>query len=240
MDLFEPGEPSRTPSASSESSSSSATDPILAAAYDTAYEISNAFFQAFKSVDWNTTKLLLNLQQLSLELSACTLGMASHMSALMTRIASAKAHVDNLLLQQAGSDHPGASGYTMEPALGFPAQCMLLASSIYINLFLLRLPPENSRFAWIVDLFIQNYEAGEAIIGEFYPPERAFWILYVSGCAATGRNQRLWVLHQLYEVRCSLQLVNWSDAENVLEKTAWIKRPESQRDRALWEEVEFT
>jgi hypothetical protein len=88
----------RRPSTSNNTSNSSAARPAAASAYSAAYILGSLCFEAIKSIDWETTRMFLDLRSLSAEIAANDAGI--HLSrpvGLIDHMSSAQKYIDSLI-----------------------------------------------------------------------------------------------------------------------------------------------
>ena len=114
------------------------------------------------------------------------------------------------------------------------------SATIFVYLFLRRIPIQSPVFDWMIDLLQQDFERTEHCIQQMYSPELLFWILFVAGTASLGRPKRVWFRSELAKNLGYLELNSWSAAKQVLEKLAWLETSGESLGRSLWEELEDT
>lgn len=164
-------------------------------------------------------------------------------SELADAICSAEKHIESLIHERiervdTNEHNPEFASLVLEHGNTIPLMSYALSGSIYIYLFIRRIPIESSVFDWMVDLFQQDFERTEAAIHTLYSPEQLWWMLFVVGAASLGRRERSWILRKLNLGRGILRLNGWRQAKKVLEKVAWVEIAGELHGKALWEELD--
>jgi hypothetical protein len=119
-----------------------------------------------------------------------------------------------------------------------PVGACARSATVFLYLFLRRIPIHSPVFDWMVELLQQDFERTEEYIRHLYPPALLFWILFVAGTASLGRPERAWFRCKLAKCRERLKINIWNEAKEVLEKLAWLETPGESLGGSLWEELE--
>jgi hypothetical protein len=184
-----------------------------------------------------------DLQYLSANIAASDNGMPMiDGSELADTICSAENHINSLIYERiervdTNEHNPEFASLVLGHGNIIPVMSCALSGSIYIYLFIRRIPIQSSVFDWVVDLFQQDFERTEAAILMLYPPEQLWWMLFVAGTASLGRRDRSWILRKLNLGRDILRLNGWREAKEVLKKVAWVENAGELYGKVLWEEL---
>jgi hypothetical protein len=244
-DYFEHDKLSRRPSSSSESSfsSTSTASSYIASAYEKAHSVASSSFDAINSIDWETTNMLLNLNHLSSKVSTSNSGAnIEELDDLVELISTTQKHVDSLTHKwcvdsRTVPNSEDESSLPTEQYLAFPSRCCAVVSYIYFKKFILYADLEDGTLYKLLDIVKRDFDYAQAMKLSAGTPERRFWMMYVGGCAAVGRSERLWFHRQLSFCRETLQLKTWNEAREVLKNIAWVDFPGEVYGRALWDEL---
>jgi hypothetical protein len=198
-----------------------------------------ALFEDFKCPDLQTVEMFRNLHYLS---GQVTVSMSRNNvqddAKLMENISKAEQYVE--LLIHHGGGKTGTIGLSSDNSSGTNVQSSALAGVIYVYLFLQDIPVDSPVFDWMVALLKEGFQWDESVIGQTYPAEVLFWILFVGRAAAVGRDERYWFCARLDMARRELMLNSWEEARGVLRRLAWIEGPEDSEFKELWEELDGT
>ena len=165
-------------------------------------------------------------------------------SELADTICSAEKYIDSLIHERiervdTNEHNPEFASLVLEHGNTIPVISCALSGSIYVYLFIRRIPLQSSIFDWMIDLFQQDFERTEAAIRMLYSPEQLWWMLFVVGTASLGwRRERSWILRKLNLCRDILRLNGWREAKEILEKVAWVESAGELYGKALWEELD--
>jgi len=241
--MFGENKSSRRSSTTSESSSSS--NSAVVAAYATACNIDAWAFEAIDGIDWEIVKMFVGIHCISTEIDANNSGSQRlDSSRLMERMAGVQGHIELLLVQRAASINTVSrlrredSGSSLARAVStIPFRTCTVVGSIYMNMFLLRKPADDSVFDWMVEQVKNDLENAGSVVFELSTLDRLFWMLYVAGCAAIGRSERAWFRVRLAELRSTLTLHSWDDVKMLLKRLGWVDLPSESLGMSLWEEL---
>jgi hypothetical protein len=195
-------------------------------------------------MDWDTTKMFRDLQYLSGQVLATNnRTLALDKSKIIDRICTTENHIDSLIHERiervdVNNHHRDFAFLVLLHGNPIPVRSCAISGSIFIYLFLRRIPILSPVFDWMVGLMQQDFERTEASILATYRPEIIFWMLYIAGLASLGRRQRLWFRGKLARCRMVLKLNCWREAKNILEKLAWAETLGESSGKALWQELD--
>lgn len=229
---------------------SNTTAPEVSSAHSSACELESSCMEAIHNIDWEATKMFLELRYLSNERNINEFGIhVSHAVGLISRISSAQKHIDSLICHIIESTSAGSStssfgtqdfGYLVSGTGSeiFSRLCAV-AGSMYIHLFLLQTPVEKlAAFDWMIDFLKSEMKGNPLIIRQLCPLERVFWILCVAGCAAIRRRmEKSCIADRLAGIRIDLQLETWDEAKSVLKKITWVELSNDSLGENLWLEL---
>jgi hypothetical protein len=194
-------------------------------------------------IDWETTKMFRDLQHLSGQLAAKDSGtFVGDQAELIDSICTAEKHIDSLVHERIEridpSEHnPEFAPLILEYGNPIPVRACALSATIYVYLFLRRIPILSPVFDCMVEQVREDFGRTETIVHQLYPPELLFWLLFVAGSASLRRHERSWFRGKLARYRDILKLRRWNAARKLLEKQAWLETPGEFLGRALWEEM---
>ncbi len=114
-----------------------------------------------------------------------------------------------------------------------------IAGSVYIYLFLRKIPVTSPVYDWMVSLVQEEFERfSEEVLERMYPPEITFWMLFVAGVASFKRSERGWFVRKLVSVRDTLELKGWGEAKKLLGQLAWVEGAGEEHGKTLWNELD--
>ena len=119
-----------------------------------------------------------------------------------------------------------------------PTGACARSGSIFVYMFLRRIPIHSPIFDWMVVLLQQDFERTEEIMRRLYPPELLLWILFIAGTASLGRPGRSGFRFKLIKCRSELNINSWNAAKLMLRKLAWLETPGDSLGGSSWEELE--
>jgi hypothetical protein len=162
---------------------------------------------------------------------------------LVDSVCTAEKQIDSLIHDRVekidtSEHHIEFAAPVLEKGNSIPVGACARSATIFVYLFLRRIPIHSPVFGWMIDMVRQDFERTEAYISQVYPPELLFWILFVAGTASLGRYERSWFLSKMTRYREFLKLKDWSAGKVVLEKLAWLETPGESLGVCLWEELE--
>ena len=162
---------------------------------------------------------------------------------LMDSICVTEKHIDSLIHERIErvdtcEHHIEFAAIVLGKGNTIPVGACARSATIYVYLFLRRIPIHSPVFDWMVDTVQQDFERTEASIRHIYPPVLLFWILFVAGTASLGKPQRSWFRSKLAKYRGFLKLNSWKAAKEVLETLVWLDTPGESLGGSLWEELE--
>jgi hypothetical protein len=196
-------------------------------------------FEDFKCPDMQTVEMFRNLHYLSGQVTvSMSRSNIQDDAKLMEKISKAEQYVE--LLIHYGGGTAGTIGLSSDNSSSTNVQSSALAGAIYVYLFLQHIPVDSPVFDWMVTLLKESFQWDESVIGQPYPAEVLFWILFVGRAAAVGRDERYWFCARLDMARRDLKLKSWDQAKGVLRRFAWIEGPGDPEFKELWEELDGT
>lgn len=136
-------------------------------------------------------------------------------------------------LDRAGSPSlsHGVSGRLMD----MPLRPCGVVGSIYIYMFLRKIPVDNPVFDYMVSLVREELERFDAeLLQGMFPPEIMFWMLFVAGVASLKREERPWFVMRLRREIRILGLKGWQEVRGLLGRLAWVDGVEQEGGRQLW------
>jgi hypothetical protein len=195
-----------------------------------------ALFQDFECPDLQTIEMFRNLHYLSDQITiSMSRNNVQNDAKLMENIFKAEQRIE-LVIHHGG----GTTGLISDNSSITNVQSSALAGVIYVYLFLRDIPVDSSVFDWMVTLLKEGLQSDESVIGQIYPAEVLFWVLFVGRAAAVGRDERHWFCARLDVARRDLMLSSWEEAKGVLRRLAWIEGPGDSEFKELWEELDGT
>jgi hypothetical protein len=230
-----------------QTSESAAESSRLAAAdaLQMAFRINSWSFEAISQIDWDTTRMLMDLNHLSIKAIASE--RAWIQPDFIENTLELQRIIDSLIHRRTDSttstiSSTSSSSRELAPPTGdadlvVRVRICALAGFIYVYLFLLRTPVASTVFDWMVSSVKRDFESMEVVIREMYTPQLLFWIMYTAGCAGVGRAEREWFRDRVAEIRDSLGLQKWDDARETLGKLAWVDLSDQFSCFTLWQEL---
>ena len=195
-------------------------------------------------VDGEVAQMFHDLQHISEQIAANDRGkLVGDRLEHMESICAAEKNIDLLIhdrIEQVDTnEHRREFAATvLEKGNTIPTGACARSATIFVYLFLRRVPTHSPVFDWMVKLMQQDFERTEKCIRDFYPPELLFWMLFVAGTVSLAMPERSWFRKKLVEYRDILRLHSWYSAKLVLEKLAWLETPGESLGGFLWEELE--
>ena len=195
-------------------------------------------------MDWHTAKMFRDLRYLSGQVVATNnRALEPDQSETIDGICTTEKHIDSLIHERIervdlNNHHRDFALLVLQHGNPIPVRSCAISGSIFVYLFLRRIPILSPIFDWMVGLMQQDFERTEATILATYRPEIIFWMLFIAGLASLGRRQRLWFRERLVRSRMVLELNCWMEAKDVLESLAWAETLGESSGRALWQELD--
>jgi len=200
------------------------------AAYDDGYSVHHYFLNNVIGLDPDIARIFTDLRRLSYQISDRNSGISEpDMTLYYQGVIDAEDHINLVKIGQKFSKR------TTKCVFSARSSCAL-AGYIYLYLFLRRIPLDNSVYGWIVGMLQEDLIKTIHVVGEHFPSEMRFWLVWVGLCAAHGRDSQDWFEEEVTFSKYTLGLVSWENARRVLEKFAWIPSHDDM-SKNLWDNL---